>query len=228
MILRLSIAPLLVAILLFATPCTFAEGKSAKPTDLEVIVDTSQAPQAADWAADAKKLVEKWHPKITAMLPSDGFTPPMKVKLVFKDSSKFLAYTANDTITISADWIKKHPDDYGMVVHELTHVIQAYRRNNDAGWLVEGIADYIRFFQYEPEAKLGAIDPKKASYRDAYRTTAMFLAWIEKTHDKQIVMKLNRELRAGHYKPELFKDFTSMPLDDLWAKFIEDPAAKGR
>ena len=40
-----------------------------------------------------------------------------------------------------AQWISDHPDDFGMVIHELIHVIQAYPAAGDKpGWLVEGIA----------------------------------------------------------------------------------------
>ena len=48
----------------------------------------------------------------------------------------------------------------GSVVHELVHVVQEYgrarRENPEAtrspGWLVEGLADYIRWFLYEPQS----------------------------------------------------------------------------
>ena len=69
-----------------------------------------------------------------------------------------------------------------------------YRRGNrGAGWLVEGIADYIRFYHYEPQTKL-TLNPRRASYKDGYRTTAMFLAWVEKNQEKGIVRKLNEAL----------------------------------
>ena len=106
--------------------------------------------------AKAKTLVEKWYPIINNLLKTDGFTPPSKVKIVFKKDMKGVAYTSGNTITIAGDWIKKSPNDYGMVVHELTHVIQQYRRTKRTdGWLVEGIADYVRFFKYEPNTKIG-------------------------------------------------------------------------
>ena len=53
---------------------------------------------------------------------------------------------------------------------------------------MEGIADYVRFFHYEPNTKLRLGNPARASYRDGYRTTAMFLAWIEKRYDKDIIV----------------------------------------
>ena len=118
--------------------------------------------------------------------------------LVFKKEMKGVAFASGKTITISGNWVTKNPGDFGMVVHELTHVVQSYRgAPREAGWLVEGIADYIRFYKYEPQARIGRIDPKKASYKDSYRTSAQFLHWIEKTHDKEIVAKLNRALRES-------------------------------
>jgi hypothetical protein len=201
---------------------TGTASKRENPKALEVLVDVSETPELKEFADKAKELIQKWHPKIADLLKSDGFTAPSEVKLVFKKDMRGVAHTSGATITIAAAWIKKHPDDYGMVVHELTHVVQDYRRENrDAGWLVEGIADYVRYCKYEPDKKLGRINPDKASYKDGYGTAARFLAWIEKTHDKEIVGKLNIALRKGEYKEELFKQYTKKDLDELWADFLQ-------
>jgi hypothetical protein len=207
-----------------ANPATGADKEPAKddprPAAVRVSVDTDDAPEVADWGKKAKALVEKWHPLIADLLPSDGFTPPRQVRLVFKKDMKGVAGTSGDTITISARWVQKHPDDLGMVVHELTHVIQGYRRpGRNNGWLVEGIADYVRFYHFEPQKKV-TVNPHRAKYRDGYRTTAAFLAWIEKDRDKDIVRKLNAALRAGKYDDELFKTYTSKTLDELWDAFV--------
>ncbi len=199
----------------------------ARPVPVQVAVDVGEVPELAPWAEQAKKLVEKWHPMIADLLPSDGFTPPSRVKLVFRKDMKGVASTSGTTISIAAEWVKNHPDDHGMVVHELTHVIQAYPRL-DAGWLVEGIADYVRFFHYEPKTKLAGVNPARQSYRDGYRVTAMFLAWVERTHDRAIVRKLNEALRKSAYRYDLFKKATGKSLDRLWADFLEDEAARGR
>jgi hypothetical protein len=217
---------LLAVLLLAALPLlAFGDDKSQapeKPKAVAVTVDDAETPELKEWAGKAKALVEKWHPLIARLLKSDDFTPPDKVKLVFKKEMKGIAYTSGQTITISARWVKAHPDDWGMVVHELTHVIQSYRRpGRDTGWLVEGIADYVRFFHYEPGPSIGRFNPRGASYRDGYRTTARFLAWVEKAHDKNIVHKLNQALREGAYKDALFKDYTGQILDELWADFLK-------
>jgi hypothetical protein len=196
-----------------------ADGPPAKVT-----VDTSDAPEAAAWGKKAGALAEKWHPAISRLLQSDGHKPPAEVRLVFKKDMKGVAFASGKTITISAKWIKDHPDDFGMVVHELTHVIQGYRRGGPS-WLVEGIADYVRFAHYEPGTPI-RVNPKRASYRDGYRTAAKFLAWAEQKHDKGLVRNLNEALRAGKYRKELFEEHTSKALDQLWADFLAEQERK--
>jgi hypothetical protein len=193
--------------------------EKTRPPAVKVTVDVSDVPDLADRGKEAKALAEKWHPLIADLLPSDGFTPPGEIKIVFKKGMRGVACTQGATIVIASRWVRDHPDDYGMVIHELTHTVQYYPRpNRGAGWLVEGIADYVRFYHYEPQTKL-TLDPRKASYRDGYRTAAMFLAWIEKNRDRGIVRKLNEALRKGEYKEELFITWTSKSLDELWEAF---------
>lgn len=189
-------------------------------TPLKITVDTSDAPDLAPWAAEAKALVETWHPKIAALLASDNFTPPSAIFMTYKKNFNGVAATSASKILIAASWVRDHPEDKGMIVHELVHVIQSYPPSH-AGWLVEGIADYIRFFHFEPQTKLILDNPAKAGYRDGYRTTALFLAWIEKTHDKQIIPTLNNALRQGAYRDEIFQQATHKSLDALWAEFIK-------
>jgi Peptidase of plants and bacteria len=188
-----------------------------KPATIDIRLDVSQAPEMKDWGEKAQKLCVEWYPKILTRLESKD--KPRPVTLVFKKDKKGIAWTVKDTITISADWIKKHPDDFGMVIHELTHVVQAYPAN-DAGWLVEGIADYIRYHHFEPRKGEPHVDAK-SSYKEGYGTAAAFLAWVEKTQDKTIIVRLNTALHDGKYKPEIFKDATGKDLDALWAAYVK-------
>ena len=47
--------------------------------------------------------------------------------------------TAGARIGVSSGWVKKRPGDFGLVIHELVHVIQDYR-GGGVGWVTEGIA----------------------------------------------------------------------------------------
>jgi hypothetical protein len=116
-------------------------------------------------------------------LKSDGFTPPRRVTITLEGSYVGVAATSGGHIVGSAAYFRAHPDDVGAMVHETVHVVQGYRGGNNPPWLVEGIADYIRFFKYEP-GKLGRIDPGRARYDGSYRVTAAFLAYLAEKYDK--------------------------------------------
>jgi hypothetical protein len=225
---------LLMAALLLADRPSFVRaqaepGKKSKPHHVSVEIDISEAPEAAEWSKKAKEIVHKWYPQIAKLLETNGYTPPTKIEIVFKKDMgmRIPGVTSGNRISISSEYITKHPKDLGLVVHELTHVIQHYPHSQiKDGWLVEGIADYVRFFHYEPGPSIGRFHPDKAKYTDGYRTTARFLAWIESTHDKKIVRKLNHACRHGQYRPEIFKEATSKTLDELWEEFIADAESK--
>jgi hypothetical protein len=196
------------------------EKKASK--ELRVTFDVSEAPDLMEWAEKAKTLCETWHPKIEELLRTKDFTPPSEVKLYFKKDMKGVAFASGNKITISASYVTKNPKDFGMVAHELTHVIQQYRgAPKNSGWLVEGIADYVRHYAYEPDVKMRTINVNKAKYTDAYQTAAQFLRWVEKTYDKEIVFKLHRALREREYQVAMFERATGKNVDELWEEFIE-------
>ena len=130
-------------------------------------------------------------------------------------------------MTVNAEWCRKHPEDTGLTVHEMAHVIQASSAYNPV-WLIEGVADYIRWIRFEPENYRVRINPKTATYHDSYRTTATFLGWCELHYDSRLVTKLNDDVRFGKYSNEKFKQYCGKDVDTLWSEFIAayqaDPA----
>jgi hypothetical protein len=192
----------------------------AEPT-FKVTVDTSKAPECEAFAAKSKGIVEEWYPKINEVLfPPGRALPANEIVLIF-EPMKGVAHATGNTIHISAEWVtKKAPNDYGMVAHELTHIVQDYRGKGD-GWLTEGIADYIRDRHYEPGVRTQRIDPDKSSYKQAYGVAATFLIWLEAHKDKEIVRKLNVASHDGKYAPALFQEYCGADLETLWKEFAE-------
>lgn len=186
-----------------------------------VHIDTTKAPECEAFAAKSKTLVEEWYPKINEILfGKDHPLPSADVSLIF-EPMKGVANTSNNVIRISAEWVtKKAPNDYGMVVHELTHIVQDYRGKGE-GWLTEGIADYIRDRHFEPGVRHHRIDPEKGSYRQAYGIAATFLIWLEEHKSKDLVRKLNIASHDGTYRRELFAELCGVDLDALWKEFAE-------
>ena len=135
------------------------EGKDA--AKYEIVIDTSEVPEMNDWAENKlRPVLEEWYPQIVKMLPSDGFTAPQKFSVTFRKDKKGVADTGGAAVNCAADWFKKNLEGEakGAVVHEMVHVVQQYGRarrggSRNPGWLVEGVADYIRWFKYEPESQ---------------------------------------------------------------------------
>ena len=181
---------------------------------VEYIVDVSDAPEMADWAESAVKACERAYPMICEELKSDGFQPPNIIHMRLKSDYKGVAEASGTRITGSVGFFKAHPDDLGAMVHETTHVVQRYRGRGNPGWLVEGVADYIRFFKYEP-GNVGPINPNRAHYNSSYRVTASFLDYLTRTYDKSIVPDLNAAMREGRYDESIFEQRTGKTLPQL-------------
>ncbi len=188
--------------------------------------DVTQVPELQPWGRAAEAICRTWYPIIVATLRSDDSLRPLRAapRLVFEKEMQGVAYAAGAEIHISAAWVKAHPHDFGMVVHELTHLVQRYPRNR-AGWLVEGIADYIRLRHFEPKVEVPKIDFTRAKHTDSYKTTAAFLIWVEEKHGADVVPKLHAALQAGTYTDAQFKTLTGREVTDLWADFRAARAA---
>jgi hypothetical protein len=186
-----------------------------------VELDTSAVPEQAEWGQKAKAIVEEWYPRMVNLIPTQGFEPPTEIKITLRKSDRGIADAAGPHIRISSGWIEKHPEDIGLVVHELVHIIQNYGRTQQ-GWLTEGIADYLRWAIYEGKPLTWFHVPQEADgYKQSYRVTAGFLFWLESDMAPGIVNRLNTALRKKQYSDEIFEKASGLSLDALWAKYQE-------
>ena len=191
---------------------------------IRVTVDCSDAPESEKWAQNAARVAEEQFPVLVELLDGEGFVPAKEVKLVFK-KMKGVAHASGTTITISAEWIEKNPDDIGMVVHELVHVVQAYK-HRVPGWITEGIADYIRFFLYEKNGdRTCRVNPDRSKYTDSYRTTGAFFDWIVRHRNPKFVHELNKICRTTGLPEdqveEVFEKLARDKPEKLWEEFTE-------
>jgi hypothetical protein len=179
---------------------------------IEIIVDVSEAPEMKNWADKVARVCERNYAMICEELRSDGFKPRTVITMRLRKDYKGVAAASGGRITGSVKYFTDHPSDVGAMVHETVHCVQNYRTPNP-GWLVEGIADYIRFFKYEP-GKLGKIraDPH---YNGSYRTSAAFLAFVAEKYDKELVRKLNKTMREGEYTEAVWRSLTKKSVQEL-------------
>ena len=192
----------------------------------EIVFDTAEMPELADWVQTRLRPVcEQWYPKIIELLAGDGYRPPRRFTVAFRKDMRGVASTSGTRVECAGRWFQQNLEGeaIGAVVHELVHVVQQYGRTRggerNPGWLVEGVADYIRWFQFEPPSQRPRPNPARAKYTDSYRTTAAFLNYVVETHDKQLVKRFNAALRAHTYKPDLWKTYTGKTVDDLWEEY---------
>ncbi len=187
-------------------------------------IDATEAPDLMEWAeTQLAPVVREWYPRIAALLPSDGFQAPAQVTLRFQnDMGKVPASAWRMLVNLNTPWFRGElkREAIGAVVHELVHIVQAYSREPAPapGWLTEGIADYVRWFLYEPQSKGAEITKAnlaQARYDASYRISANFLDWVTRTYDRDIVRKLNAAAREGRYRPQLWQEFAGKPLEVL-------------
>lgn len=199
--------------------------------DYSFIVDASEAPEYAEWVEkELKPVVLEWYPKIVAMLPSPDYEAPSEITLTFRNDVQpgTPAYATGSRVVMNAPWFKNQLDREakGCVVHELVHVVQNYwlasrvnpNPNRTPSWITEGIADYIRWFLYEPDSKGAHYAPqriKQMKHDASYRISANFIDWVSRNHNKELVRLINDAARHGRYDDSLWKKHTGKSLEEL-------------
>jgi hypothetical protein len=197
--------------------------------EYEIEFDLTEAPEdVRAWVEKTlKPACAEWYPKIVEMLPSDRYTAPTRFKVIFDAGDRGVAYTGGTEVHCAVPWFEQNLEGEatGAVIHELVHVVQQYGRargrNRNPGWMVEGVADYIRWFLFEPEDQRPRPNPRRAHYTDSYRTTAAFLNYVLHEHDEKLVEKFNAAMRRGEYSEDLWKEYTGKTVDQLWDDYVK-------
>jgi Peptidase of plants and bacteria len=113
--------------------------------------------------------------------------------------------------------------------------VQQYEAREDSAgagsapsWLVEGMADYIRWFLFEPQshgAEITRANLAQAHYDASYRITANFLNWVVKQYGANVIARLNASARKHEYEPGLWKKLmgrTPQALDREWRAALKE------
>ncbi|KAD4179258.1 hypothetical protein R6Q59_022861 [Mikania micrantha] len=140
---------------------------------------------------------------------------------VFIDDMGGVAYTFNNTIHVSANYIQGYSGDVkneitGVLIHETAHVWQWNGKGQAPSGLIEGIADYVRLKAgYAPSHW---VQPKQGDRWDqGYDVTARFLDYCNGLRDG-FVAELNKKMRSG-YNNGFFVELLGKTVDQLWAEY---------
>jgi len=201
----------------------------------EITFDTSRAANMTEWTTNklAPALLE-WYPKIVAYLPSDGYEAPKHFRVVLRPGDG-VADTSGTRVNAYIPWMKRemNGEAIGSLVHECVHVVQQYDSHHpdnphparNPGYLVEGIADYYRWFKFEPKSKGAEITRRglaRANYDRSYRVTANFLNWVSEKYDQDLVPQLNAAMREGNYSTNLWTKNTGKTIQQLNTEWKDD------
>ncbi len=180
-------------------------------------VDPAMAPVAGQMTT----LFYQSYPRLVERFGNPKKPAPTQIELIFARDIRVPAYCSGSKITVSVDWLTKHPEDVGLLTHELTHAVQAYPRSGP-GWFTEGLADYARHLygpREQPNWALPAKLTAKQSYKNSYRITGKFLLWLDEKHPG-VVDKLHRKMQDREFVIEDFKTLTGKTVDELWEECV--------
>lgn len=196
-----------------------------------VVVDDATKQQLDALAANFQKEATDHYQLIIKTLKLEdkpASTDHVHIILTYSYSGVAATYGAKDgpTIKVSAKYALAHPKDSGLIVHEMTHVVQHYTHHLQGdGWLVEGIADYVRWIVFEPQNNHQMLTREKANPKGSYRTTAAFLNFVAQKYDADLVPKLNAAMQDGTYTDDLFKTITGKSIETLGGEWQESLGA---
>ena len=232
----MNLLPYCLPCLLLAAPApTTRDGPATAPAtrpavediEVQIIAPPNLAAEAEAFRAEVGRLYLWTFDALYDAGDADGVKPLRRIKVVVDPEYDGIARAGGHTVTYGAKWFAEHPADWATLVHELAHLVQKYPGGACPTWLSEGIADHVRFFQYEPQNR--PHPGPDAKHTDSYRTTAAFLDWVQQKYDPDLVTTLNTEIRAGRYDADLWVVLTGRTLDELgqeWRETLQADAAK--
>ena len=195
-----------------------------------VIVDSSKMPEHSKWAKEElQPELERYLPKIVKLLDGEGATvPDVDYTVVLEPKLNVPAYCAGRKICLSMEFVRNYPHEAkGACVHELAHAVQdfcprpgrSHPYRGVPGWIVEGLADWVRWLNYEGEKGRKRVERdalRERAYDAGYGVSAVFLDWVAKKYNKDLIVKLNQICREGKYdEPKVWVELTGKRVEVL-------------
>ena len=187
---------------------------------VEFFIDVADGPEMKEWAEKVTRICTRAYPMINEELKSDGFKPPSVVTLALKTSlSRRCFCLRRGRITGSVSILKstRATSVPWFTRRRMSCNITTAAETRDGWW--RGSAT-TSGFSSSSRGKSGESTLAHAHYNGSYRVTAAFLDYVTRKYDKQLVLKLNKAMREGRYKKEIFKEVTGKSLEELDMEWI--------
>ncbi|MDB5161267.1 MAG: Peptidase of plants and bacteria [Candidatus Saccharibacteria bacterium] len=179
-------------------------------------VDATRAPDLIDTAIKLALTCQSTYPKIENLLQPSAYLPPHRVYFQNLAGTSYGegGYEEGGNVYLSISYFRNHPNDVGILVHELTHVTQSYPAGPQ--WVKEGIADYARLELGYKTSTYNYGCNGSSNYGSGYTCSAALLKFIERKYDGGIVKTLDARMRAGTYSDAFFLYRTGLNLNQLY------------
>lgn len=204
------------------------------PIRVTVVVRAANAEQEktlSKYGRMSQATVESAYPKILKLLDTTGRANTIVQIIVADDlhphdgkiawtNTSWDPNTVRGDICVPAE--AANPGDLGMIVHELMHVVQVGYRDCPS-WLIEGIADYVRYYWFDPPSRRPRAG-RSSDAKDGYGTTAEFLDWAAHRYAPNLLRNLDQGFRSGVAMDDIFKKATRKSLEQLnteWKKTLQ-------
>lgn len=211
----------LICTLLFQPPVK--SQPTEKPKPLTVTIEGDVDAELAPVAGNLTTLYYQCYPKLLERFENPNKSAPRHIRIIFDSKLNIPAHCSGNRVTVGVQWLKKHPEDFALLTHELTHAVQMYPRG-EPGWITEGIADYARHL-YGPKEQKGWVLPSRLTerqkYTDSYRTTGRFFLWMDQKYPGS-VDKIHRAMQERNYEKSIFNTATGKDVDDLWKDCVAE------
>lgn len=211
-----------------ATTALGAAGTTVPAAEAAVIcnVDTRQIPanltRARRYAAETGtgRCTNAWN-RIVFRLVGSRYRPPGAVLVVFTAhpfGGNGAGATVGNRVELNYNYVQAHWTDWGLLTHELTHVVQSYPY--PVPWVAEGVADWTRYDANQPPPGHGPSPTCAggAHYIDGYECAAAFLKYLNRRFDPAVMQDLNAYQHHGGASPSgWLLARTGYTLPALWA-----------
>jgi hypothetical protein len=205
-----------------AAHASLPSGTPNTPTPT-VTVDYSMAPEFKDWVDTvAQPLMEDWYPVL-----ADYYTYPDHNAQIWSNLKITVdpTYTANPgradwtegEIVLSADYVRTHMDDGGLVIHEMTHLLQFNPITGTAplpSWVEEGWADHAREVIYQDRPLRQPVGDER--YTSGYSPTSLLLNQAEQANANNFIKEVAKRGWNNTYTDAMFAEVSGASIFKNW------------
>lgn len=141
----------------------------------------------ANHAEQMRRMMIEWFPFIQSQLYTPAYRPIPRIDVYFREMDG-VAYATGREIHISQKYVRDtRMQDTGVYIHEMTHVIHQAR--GCPGWIVEGTAEYMRRWFYEPKTTPTKPTDQERKFKQNFFRNCFF--WEDESRAYHLLAEMN-------------------------------------